>query len=417
MRVTSSGIERAKDKPGRVRLVGEVEYDGGGSDRYWFEVADRHADELSTTGNTWLAGLLPLAVCNREPLRIDLPVDRLLYENIRELMYVWQSWYPRLPVIEIEAEVSDDAAGPERPRVGSFFTGGVDSIFTLLQHVRSFTPDAPFEIDDLITICGYDIPLRNAENFARRYARQQKAAAIVGKELLDVFTNTRETVVARIDEKQIECSSMWGRICHACGLASIAYALEKRFRKVVISSTYSYAELVRIPCGTHPLIDHLLSTRRTNVFHYGAGFDRAEKVMYIADSEVVKQSLQVCWILLTEENCCRCLKCYQTMIPLEIAGVLKDCTTFKRKSLDLKRLEKLFIEHDHQAPFYRELQQLARKHDRPDIAAALDKAFERSELIHRKRRLGDYLSRKPLLWRLTPRLRKSIRKMEADSIR
>jgi hypothetical protein len=239
----------------------------------------------------------------------------------------------------------------------------------------------------------------------------------LGKELIDVLTNARETVIARIRKVDMVCSSMWARVAHACGLAGIAHALEKRFRKAIISSTYTFREQSEIAYGTTAMTDPLLSTQSTNLFHYGSGFTRAEKVMYIARSEVTMRTLQVCWRLETEKNCGNCLKCYQTMIPLEIAGVLDRCTTFEQDSLDAERLEHLFIEHDYQAPFFRELEGLARTHDRADIAEALARAFKRSAMIRRRRRLGDYLTSKPLLWRLVPPIRRSIRKLEADSIR
>ena len=416
MELTSTRIERVPEKTGRVRLVGEVTYDDGATDSYWFEVSEKYADYLSTSGNPWLVSLLPLAACTNEPLRIGVPVDRLLYENIRELTYVWKTWFPELPIVKIDADVVDDVPEPERAKTAQFFTGGVDSLFTLLRHTRSFTPDAPFEIDDLITICGYDIPLRNAEAFGGRHARQQRAASELGKELIDVFANNREAVIARIRKVDMVCSSMWAKVAHACGLAGIALALEKRFRKVVISSSYTYKQQAGVPYGTSPLTDHLLSTRNLNVFHYGSGFSRAEKVLYIAPSEAAMRTIQVCFWREDERNCCNCLKCYQTMIPLEIAGALKRCTTFEVDSLDLSRVEKLYANIDAFRPFVQELHGLALEHGKTELAAALQESYRRSDLIARRRRLGDWLTTKPVLWRLVPRLRKSLHKMEADSV-
>jgi len=415
MRLKSTVIEKSPLGADRVRLLGDVTYQDGTDEQFWFDVRREHAEELSTSGNPWLTTLLPLAVCTHEPLEITVPVDRLMYENIRELMYVWRGWYPDLPLVEIKADVADDVPEPERPNTGQFFTGGVDSLFTALRHTRSFTPDAPFEIDDLISICGYDIPLRNAENYMGRYARQQRFAAEAGKGLIDIYTNTRETIIARIRKVGRTDSSMWGRISHACGLAGLAHVLEKRFRKVLVSSSYTYSEFSGVPYGTSPLTDHLGSSRKLNIFHYGSGFTRAEKVLYIAPSDVALDTLQVCFHNQDEKNCGWCLKCLQTMIPLEIAGALGRAKTFPGDTLDLDRVGRILTE-DIQLPFIQELRDLAREKGKVELARALDKSFERAELLRRRRKLKDWLTTKPVIWRFAGPLRKSIRKMQAESV-
>jgi len=415
MRLTSTAIEDSPLGGDRVRLAGDVTYQDGTDERFWFDVREEHAEELSDSGNPWLATLLPLAVCTHEPLEITVPVDRLMYENIRELTYVWRSWYPELPLVEIKAEVADDVPEPERPKTGQFFTGGVDSLFTALRHTRSYTPDAPFEIDDLISICGYDIPLRNAGNYAGRHARLQRFAAEMGKGLIDIYTNAREAVIARIRQVGRVDGSMWARISHACGLAGLAHVLEKRFRKVVISSSYTYSDFSSVPYGTSPLTDHLGSSRNLNIFHYGSGFTRAEKVFFIAPSDVALETLQVCFHNQDEKNCGWCLKCLQTMIPLEIAGALGRAKTFPDDTLDLDRVGRILTE-DIELPFIRELCDLAREKGKAELARALEKSFERAELLRRRRKLKDWLSSKPILWRFAGPLRKSIRKMRAESV-
>jgi len=415
MRLKSTSIDKSPRDPGYVRLSGDVVYDNGTEEQFWFEVREKYADQLSTTGTPWLSTLLPLAVCVNEPLELCQPVDRLMYENIRELLYVWKGWYPELPIVDIKADVADDEPEPERPRTGQFFTGGVDSLFTALKHTPSFNPEASFEVTDLISICGYDIPLKNADKYAGRYARQVDFAAETGKELVDIFTNARETVIARIREVGFVDPSMWGRISHACGLAGLAHVLEKRFRKVMISSSYSYSEFSGVPYGTSPLTDHLGSSRRLNIFHYGSGFTRAEKVLFIAPSDIALKTVQVCFHNKDEKNCGWCLKCLQTMIPLEIAGALPRAVTFPGDKLDLDRVSRIVTE-DIQLPFIQELRDLAREKGKSDLAEALDRSFERADLIRRRQKFKDWLTNQPVIWRLAGPLRRSIREMRAQSV-
>jgi hypothetical protein len=415
MRLTAPHIEASPLGDNRTRLVGKVVYQDGAHEPYWFDVREQFAEFLSASGNPWLTTLLPLAVCTNEPLEMDVPVDRLLYENLHELMYVWKAWHPELPMVKIAAPVTETASVPERRRTGQFFTGGVDSLFTALRHTRSFHSDAPCETDDLISICGYDIPLRNADAYAGRYARQQRAAAELGKEVIDIFTNARETAIARINRVGPVDATFWWKICHACGLAGLAHSLEKRFRKVFISSSYTYSQFSGVPYATNPLTDHLLSTSNLNVFHYGSAFKRVEKVLYIAPSDVALRTLQVCFHQETEENCGYCLKCLQTMIALEIAGALERAVTFPVNSLDLARVGRI-LPSPAEVPFIRELGEQARAHGKMELAEALEKSVRRAELLRRRRRLKDWLTGKPVVWRLAGPVRRSIRKMKADSV-
>jgi hypothetical protein len=237
----------------------------------------------------------------------------------------------------------------------------------------------------------------------------------MGKRLIDIYTNAREAVIARIRHVGHTGPSKWARICHACGLAGLAHVLEKRFRKVVISSSYTYSEFSSVPYGTSPLTDHLGSSRGLNIFHYGSGFTRAEKVLFIAPCDAALETLQVCFHNKDEKNCGWCLKCLQTMIPLEIAGVLGRAKTFPADTLDLDRVGRILTD-DIQLPFIRELRDLAEQRGKVELAQALEQSFERADLMRRRRKLKDWLTTKPVLWRLAGPLRRSIRKMQADSV-
>src|SRR5665213_2195154 len=81
------------------RLSGEVTYDDGTSDTYYFDAPESY--ELSESGNPWVACLLPLAVTIGEDLEIPLPIDPALVEGARGLTRLWKSWYPHLSTIEV----------------------------------------------------------------------------------------------------------------------------------------------------------------------------------------------------------------------------------------------------------------------------------------------------------------------------
>ena len=172
----AAGVEPSP-REGRVRLVGEVRYEaaGAGSENYWLEVPARYADQLSITGNCWLAFLLPLGVALGERVRIPLPVDGALLANCARLMAVWKWWYPSVSIVPVEAEAAAPA-GPPGGRAGAFFSGGVDSFFTLLRGRATATPNERRPIQDLLTVHGFDVSLAKRSEFERMLARHQRVA-------------------------------------------------------------------------------------------------------------------------------------------------------------------------------------------------------------------------------------------------
>ena len=133
------------------RLVGKVRYADGSNDTYWFEAPSEF--KLSTSGNPWVACLLPLAVTIGEDLEIPLPVDRELFEGAKGLMRLWKSWYPKLSMVSVKAEVAPIADNPHEAM--AFFSAGVDSYFTVLRH----------PVKHFVNVLGFDMPLTKNRRF------------------------------------------------------------------------------------------------------------------------------------------------------------------------------------------------------------------------------------------------------------
>ncbi|HEY3203765.1 MAG TPA: hypothetical protein VGL03_08900, partial [Thermoanaerobaculia bacterium] len=257
MELVSVRLAEAAPRTGRVRLVGEVVYDGRQREReeYFFEVPAKYAGSLSDSGNPWLAWLLPLAVTRREPLRLCLPVDPILFTNASRLMRIWKGWYPRLRIVPIEAEVKAVEPRPAPTETAAFFSGGVDSFFTVLRNKEMSDRAAFPAIDRLLCVRGFDIDLDNTREFERLRSRLSEAAQDLGLELVDVAMNVREVRFMQAD---------WARLSHGSALASIGLALEKRFRAIYIATSYTGGPPSH-PWGSHPSTDLLSSTSRTRI--------------------------------------------------------------------------------------------------------------------------------------------------------
>lgn len=364
------GVRLDESRDGRVRLTGEVTYEDRPREveEYWFEVAAEHAGSLSRTGNPWLVGLAPLAATLGQNLRIALPVDRLLYRNVREVLAIWRSWYPELHPVEVEADTTEDLADAPGSRTGTFFSGGVDSFFTVLRNEEAGNRSLP--ADDLILVGGFDFPLENADAFERHRARLREAAGELGKELVDVVTNLRET---RLRE------APWADLWHGPALASVGLALERRYRRLLIASTSPYGELE--PWGSHPMTDALFSTRNTIVIHDGAECTRLDKVGYISRSDVALRWLHVCFREVSDQNCGRCRKCLLTMMALALFGALDRCRMFPAGGPDLERVSRILFQNEAQRRGVRRTRDLALREGRGDIARAINHALRRSTFL------------------------------------
>ena len=375
MELVSVRIEESPHVAGRVRLVGDVAYDDRpGTEAYWFEVDEEYAGALSLSGSPWLACLLPLAVTLGQKLRLGAPVDPLLAANAPRLMETWKTWYrkrfPHLRVVAIEAEFEKSPPVPVASETGAFFSGGIDSFFTILCNAEHEDRSAFPRIDRLLWVGGFDLPIGSPEEeFVRLRARLADAARGLGLGFLDVRTNLRTT---RFRE------ASWGHVAHGCALASVALALESQFRAVYIAASYETG-LLR-PWGTHPDTDPLLSTRSTRFIHDGLGARRCEKTERVSRSDVAMRSLHVCFRSGTADNCCDCRKCLLAMLTLEVTGAMPRCSVFPRR-LNLDRVRRVYLRGPYYWRLYSDVLDRARAAGRTDIAKAIEACRWRYRLL------------------------------------
>jgi hypothetical protein len=259
-------------------------------------------------------------------------------------------------------------------------------------------------IDDLIFVWGFDVPLRNRDGFARIRDSLQSAAIDLDKELVVVATNLRETRCRKAD---------FSFLAHASILSSAALALNGLYSKVLVPSSSDY-RLVH-PWGSHPETDPLYSTKRTRFIHYGFEFSRLEKTAYVTQSDVAMRSLRVCWLSDSGGNCGVCNKCFRTKLTLELYGALERCTTFHEKNLDLGEVATIYSYREVDVAYLRNIQAASLGMGRQDIAEAIERSFQRTDLLNQSLlfttmwKVKQWLPTQPLLWRLLRPARKVLK--------
>lgn len=255
-------------------------------------------------------GLLPAMVLGT-PLRVDEPVSARLRDGLEEFQRIQASWFPdavRAVPLAVDVEPLEPSAAP---RTATFFTGGVDSFFSLLRQRES--------IDDAVYVDGFDVPLDHGPMLDRVHDELEAIGGALDLRVLSLRSTARAPGTVAAD---------WGHIGHGHALGSTALVLGAiGFSRVIVPSTASYDTLT--PWGSHPLLDPLWSTEATEVVHDGAGFDRGAKIAAISQHDVVREHLRVCWERFDALNCSRCEKCLRTMSLLLAAGSLDRMTTFQ----------------------------------------------------------------------------------------
>ncbi|MEE4330782.1 MAG: hypothetical protein V2J10_07940 [Wenzhouxiangella sp.] len=311
----------------------------------------------SSAGDAFLAAaFFPAMLSGRDISVCDsIEISSRFLAGLPQLQTVFSCWYPKLQRVQVFADnVSAADRAPSNPGVASFFSGGIDGLYTVLKHKPTIT--------DLVFINGFDFEMP-PEDFDQAIARNRILADKLGCRLVCVETN----FWAYMNELKINRP-----MNHGSCLASIGQILG--YETVYVPSTYSYNNLHA--WGSHPLTDHLWSTEVTQFIHDGAEAERTEKTEKLARSDPsLFEQLVVCWRD-PNENCGECSKCQRTMACLKILGV--DAPSFPYE-ITLRELKRIWIIPGDKS-YWEDNIALAEQCDRPDIASAIRQSLFRFRL-------------------------------------
>jgi hypothetical protein len=262
--------------------------------RLRFRVPDAY--EVSKAGDAFLACALLPAMATGRPLVVEpeLPVSAALLRNIATLQEIFHSWNPGLRVVSVSAETCQahvlNAGGM------SFFSGGVDSTYTLLKNIAG--------IDRAVFIQGFDFKPADS-GLQSAVKRNSDLLGAFGVELLPVETNHYEFGYRYNLSRNLTHGSILG-----------AVALLLGFKTAYVPSSGTYSRLLP-PLGSHPLTDPLWSNEAVSIVHDGCEAGRTTKLRSICVHEAVRTGLHVC-LKQPSTNCGKCEKCLRTMVSLRV---------------------------------------------------------------------------------------------------
>ena len=320
-----------------------------------------------------------LAVTKRENYKQSIPVSETLKRGVKAAVSNWLKWYKFLRPIEIEAtsceKESTDDHDERRPHA-SFFSGGIDSLFTCLKH--------PTQLQGLISIAHVsETPEAIHEEFAHleqlgAYARSTE------RQHYCIATNVMTLAPEVLDS--------WSWFGHGAALAAVAHMLSGEIQHAVISSSDHWDTLA--PWGSHPDTDPLFSSPLVQMSHFGNDYDRVQKTLSVAKDADALRVLSVCHDGRAKDDCINCSKgskCVRTMISLDLAGVDRhQSTTFDWSAYDAGLMETHKLQSEEEIIFLNDIIDLCHAQDRPELAIRIKNMVENSHRTLAMKRLENF---------------------------
>lgn len=242
-----------------------------------------------------ISALLTQSLARNEPLAVHEPVDAKFAKNMVAATALLKSYWGSkgsAPVLETINRPSQKRSS------GVFFTGGVDSLYTLKRNLE--------KIDYLVNIRGFDIKLADEDRITKASENIKNVASLLGKDVIFVDTNLRTHKLFR--------TLPWEKVFVAA-LAAVGHMLKSKLERIYVAGGY-----LSPPAGSTKELDVLWSSSELEIINEGDP-KRQEKIDDLIDWAPMQKSVSVCWEHRSQDlNCGRCEKCIRTQLGIHIAG-------------------------------------------------------------------------------------------------
>lgn len=303
----------------------------------YFEVPDCYADYLVTeVADAFVLGVLLKALQTGNDIYVQAPLsERFYYNTINYLIPTLSAAFHTLPIKVSAEKIVNVNFAPEG--VAAACSLGIDSFFTIFKHL-SDDCIASYKLTHLtffnVGAFGNLNQDKNHQSFLKDLPLIQECAKSMGLPLVTLESN----ISAYSADTSYDA-------CLTLRISAAVLAMQKLFRIYFIGSGHTIAEM---KLNEHDMADYetllapMLSTNNTEILIDAAEYSRPEKIRYLADFDIVKKQLYVCWrenIMndLPDENftkytlanshalnCGRCNKCIRTTTVLDALGKLDD---------------------------------------------------------------------------------------------
>lgn len=312
-------IELIEDET-RTTLQSIIEYSGK-QEKLWYSVDKKYGQYLTTEKlDGFLVGVLLLAMELGEDIAVKGPLSEKLYHNLTNYyMNIIRLAIPSLKPIKIIPDSLDDGKQYNcEGAVGTGFSAGIDSFFTVLHYLLA---------DDVLP--NYRITHFIFSNVGSHGSFNSQRARVLFSsryELIRGFPEELGIDFIKVDSNLSEILKMSFQKTHQPRTLSCALLLQKLFSKFYYASAFRYQDSfigeTDDIAHTDSSAVHLLSTETLEFISSGCQYSRVEKTRRVAFSDVANHWLNVCVNPEDGKNCSSCWKCCRTLFTLELLGVI-----------------------------------------------------------------------------------------------
>ena len=284
---------------------------------YPFDVSDVPESILSIP---FACSVLPICWLTGSTLSIR-ELDRVFFDAVPNILNGYRQMLPFLHLdCAINCESIIDNVSPfGGQRSAMFFSGGVDSVYTLISHLE--------EDIDLLSIWGSDIRFDNAQGWNELLRSLNQCASSYGKQPIVIHSEFRvfdnEGVIDSAYSKLLN-DNYWHGMKHSIALighaAPLAYI--RGYSNLYVASTHC-PEDGRVICASQPMTDDHVRFCQCSVKHDGYLTNRqgkVERIVEYSNEFGTFPIMHVCWQTQTGMNCCRCEKCLRTIFGILAEG-------------------------------------------------------------------------------------------------
>jgi hypothetical protein len=236
---------------------------------------------------------------------VNGPMTRSSLLNVAAFQEAWSCWKPDIyrPIKIEPSSIVDDAPRGQAQTIAAF-SGGADSIFSVLRHAGD-----QYGISSAMLVHGFDVPSDRDDDFNLLIERLRPLLDNLNLRPRIVRTNLAELRLQNWEDSFLAQLS--------CCLHNYSH----EFRYGLTGSGEPYNAIV-LPWGQNPCTDYLLSGDGFSIVHDGAAFSRTEKIEIIARNPIATKAIKVCWLAADRsKNCGICEKCVLTRLNFKAVGI------------------------------------------------------------------------------------------------
>lgn len=260
-----------------------------------------------------LGTILPISWLFDAQVYVDA-IDEDFYNSIPEFEKGYINMYPQLDFgghISADKVIKNKACSD---KAASLFSGGVDAFDTLFSHMN--------EKPDLITIWGADVADDNDAGWQVVKEYRDSVLKLLDLNGVIIKSSLRKSInEAELSKYSIENANdnWWHGFHHGLGMfaltAPVAYT--NGYCRLYVASSFTAEYIGQYTAASDPTIDNYVRFCGCRVVHDGYEFNRQDKIYNICKysrEHDIKIPLRVCWESIDGSNCCKCEKCFRTIL-------------------------------------------------------------------------------------------------------